>query len=144
VDEGGSVRAWVPGGGGAREPGSTGALARELDTIARRPAIEEASTAQLVAVARIEERLGHDPRAEWVEVWTRALLPCALVLVLAACAVSVRRGHGPLRAAVRLVVVFAVGWLCLAASTQLFLNGIVPGWAMLAVPTAALGIVALL
>jgi hypothetical protein len=97
-----------------------------------------------VDIARLEERLGHDPRPERVEVWTRLLLPCALLLVLVTCAVSVKREHPTWRAVLRLVIAFTAGWLCLAAATQLFLSGVFPDWTMLALPAGALLVCALL
>jgi lipopolysaccharide export LptBFGC system permease protein LptF len=137
AEPGDGLTAWTPAGGATTAVDAESVL-EDLDALAHRRPVEETSTGMLVNVARLEERLGHDPRPERVEVWTRLLLPCALVLVLVTCAVSVRREHPTWRAVLRLVVAFAAGWLCLAVATQLFLSGLVPDWTMLALPSAAL------
>jgi len=134
---GGGLTAWTPGAGDAVHVDEA-SIMEDLETLARRRPVEESSTPALVDIARIEENLGHDPRPERVEVWTRLLLPCALLLVLVTCAVSVRREHPTWRAVLRLVVAFTAGWLCLAMATQLFLSGVLPAWSMLALPVAAL------
>ncbi|MBW2261275.1 MAG: LptF/LptG family permease [Deltaproteobacteria bacterium] len=139
----GSLMAWTPGAGEA-VPVEEATILEDLEALARRRPVEETSTLALVDIARLEERLGHDPRPERVEVWTRLLLPCALLLVLVTCAVSVKREHPPWRAVLRLVIAFTAGWLCLAAATQLFLSGVLPAWSMLALPVAALLVCALL
>jgi lipopolysaccharide export LptBFGC system permease protein LptF len=144
VDGKGAARAWEPGGDGVELPVSLEGLEGDIEALATRPPVEAALITDLVRIARLERRLGHDPRAEIVEAWTRILLPCALLLVLVTCAVSVRRDHRPWRGAARLVVAFVAGWLCLAAATQLFMSGVVPGWVMLALPMAALVVCAAL
>ena len=143
VEPGGGLAAWTPGGGEAVAVEDE-SIRGDLASLAVRRPVEETSTATLVEIARLEERLGHDPRAERVEVWTRLLLPCALLLVLVTCAVSVRREHPTWRAVLRLVTAFSAGWLCLAVATQLFLSGVVPAWSMLALPVAVLALCALL
>jgi lipopolysaccharide export LptBFGC system permease protein LptF len=138
----GDLTAWTPGGGEVAATDEASVL-EDLEALSHRRPVGEASTLALVDIARLEERLGHDPRPERVEVWTRLLLPCALLLVLVTCAVSVRREHPTWRAVLRLVIAFVAGWLCLAATTQLFLGGVLPDWTMLALPAAALLVCAL-
>jgi lipopolysaccharide export LptBFGC system permease protein LptF len=124
-------------------PSDLARLDADIAALAGLRGAEETSTTGLVSTARLEERLGHDSRGERVELWTRILLPCALVLLFAGCASSVRRGRPAWRSALRIVLSFATAWMCLAIATQAFLSGLAPAWLILALPAGALALGAL-
>ena len=138
VDGEGGMRAWDPRSGPAQAPAEAGRLASDIERFTGRRRPDRAGTLELASHADLARRLGHDPRPETVELWTRLLLPAALVMVIATCVVSVVRQHPRWRAIVRLVLAFVVGWLGLAVSTQMYSSGIIPPWGILAVPTLGL------
>ncbi len=117
----------------------TGGLDEDLAVLASRAPAERTSTLRLLSVARVAGRMGHDSRAERVELWTRSLLPIALIGAVATCLVACVRRRPAWRGAARLVVAVFACFLGLAVATQLFMNGAAQAWVMLALPAALLG-----
>jgi hypothetical protein len=130
----GEFEKWVPGAGrvGGVEPSARSV--EDLAVLSRRPAPDMAAMGELVATARAAARLGHDARRERVELWTRLLMPVALLAGVLTCAFAVRTDRSGWRAAGRLLSVVVTGWLTLAVATQLTLNASAPDWIVLVLP----------
>lgn len=143
VGAGGEMRAWRPGVGPVDPPPAPDVVRRDLDDLALRSDPASASTPDLARTADLVGRLGHDPRPETAELWTRLALPLALVALLAVSAKSVRRKRSTARSAASLVLAIFVGWICLALAIQLVSNGAAPPWIIPSMPAAAVGILAL-
>ena len=143
VGEDGATRAWRPGVGPLDPPPDPDVARRDLDDLALRADPAAASAADLARTADLAGRLGHDPRPETAELWTRIALPVALAALLAVGASSVRRRRTTARSAASLVLAIFLGWICLALAIQLVSNGAAPPWIIPAMPAAAVGILAL-
>ncbi len=138
----GAVRAWRPGAGPVEPPSDIDVVRRDVESLATRQDPAVSTTPGLSRTAALAGRLGHDPRPEVTELWTRIALPCALAVLLAVCAVSVRRGRSTARSAGVLVLAIFVGWLCMAVATQLASSGAAPPWMIPAMPIAAVAALA--